>query len=112
MENVVTNIVDTDATRVQSARKLHLEAHTFMTADLKIRVERAGDDKPRKMSVEEREARRTRVTPSLDDGLDTDDTHDPSHGLTDFAYAMYENSRLLYVPWLLCTSLAEVSKGV
>ena len=69
IKDVFVPILGTEERLRPALRRLYFTAHTYVTADMKAQVEKTGDDAPRKMSVEEREARRARVTPELK-GLD------------------------------------------
>ena len=106
MKGVVTPLLgEAEALRL-AVRRLYWTAHTYVTADMKVTIERTGDEAPRKMSVEEREARRSKVVPHLH-GLDVDDYHDPSHGLVDVCHQMYEENAVNYPAWELSAHRAR-----
>ena len=54
-----------------------------MASDMKVRVERTDDDRPRKLTLPERTARRERIAPKLGVGLDLSEVHAVSHELVD-----------------------------
>ena len=98
-----------DKSRINAVRRLYFEAFTLMTANLRSQVERTDDDKPRKLSLPEREARRQQVIPKLQ-GLDLEGVHEVSHALVDTCVHMREES-LQHIPWEKCTSRAEEIAG-
>ena len=65
IKDVFIPILGTEERLRPAMRRPYFTAHTYVTADMKAQVEKTGDDVPRKMSVEERESRRSRVTPDL-----------------------------------------------
>ena len=111
VKDVVVPILADNVALRPALRRLYFEAHTYVTADMRNRVEKTDEDKPRKMSVQEREARRQRVVPKLQ-GLDTENVHDPSDSLCNLAYGMYEDNRIKYVLWEKCTSNSDERKGI
>ena len=78
MEDVVVPILGEDLTRVNALRRLYFEALTLMTANMRTQVERTDDDRPRKLSLPEREARHKQIQPKIQ-GLDLDGAHEVSH---------------------------------
>ena len=107
--DVVAPSLGEDQSKINAVRRLYFEAFTLMTANLRSQVERTDDDKPRKLSLPEREARRQQVLPKLQ-GLDLEGVHEVSHALVDTCVHMREES-LQHIPWEKCTSRAEEIAG-
>ena len=57
--------------RYPPLRRLYFEAFSYMTSEVKTRIEATDEDKPRTMTIEEVNARRERIVPKLR-GLDLD----------------------------------------
>ena len=110
MEYVAIPILGEDLTRVNALRRLYFEAFTLMTANMRTQVERTDDDRPRKLSLPEREARRKQIQPKLQ-GLDLENAHEVSHALVDTCTHMREGRAIKHIPWEACTSRAEDIAG-
>ena len=87
IDQVVTPLVGENVARRPALRRLFFESFTLVTAELKNKVERTDDNKPHKMTLAERNARRDNISPKLS-GLDLDGVHDPARFTIDLAFAM------------------------
>ena len=83
-------------------RRLSFESYTYVAAELKRKVD-PSDDAPRKLPVQELEARynavKLKVAP-----FTLDQTAEPSHALINLAAQCVEEGRLRYIDWSRCTS--------
>ena len=97
--------------KIPALRRLWFEAYTAAAAELRARVDRTDEDKPRKMSLPERAARRERIKPKLG-GLDLQGVHECSHALEDaFSHMRHETKVLQYPAWESCTTRSEENRG-
>ena len=110
MANVAKPILGENMTLVPKLRRLFFEAYTLMASDMKVRVERTDDDKPRKLTLPERTARKKKIEHKLA-GLDINGVHEVSHELVDKCVAIREDRILRYVPWESCTTRTEELDG-
>ena len=92
-----------DDPRAPALRRLHWEAHTFVTADLRRQVEQPHDEVARPLAGPEREQRRAAIVARLG-GLSEDfkNVLDPAHSLVDKAVSMFEENRVKYIQWADC----------
>lgn len=77
-------------------RRLFFESYTVTAADLRSKVERAGDEPPRRMAPIERAARRDALQTKLS-GIEISDQYEPSNHLVDMLVTMYEDGVLRYI---------------
>ena len=110
ISEVATPILGEATNKIPALRRLFFEAYTLMTAEMRSRIEQTDDDKPKKLSLPERESRLDRVKPKLN-GLDLAGAHDVSESLVDLCAHIRNRQRLKYVPWEVCTTQAEENKG-
>ena len=110
MKNVIEQIFGTpDHVKGPLVRRLFFESYTVTASDLRSRVERAGDDPPRRMAPVERSARRDALQNKLT-GIDIRDQYEPSNYLIDSLVNMFEDGVLRYVALEDCaTREAEMS---
>lgn len=84
-------------------RRLYFESYTMAAAELKSKLERTGEDPPRKLPLPEREARFNRLASRLT-GMKLVGPTEPSHALVDSIAQMIEDGTLRYIPWSECQS--------
>ena len=84
-------------------RMLWWESWGVATADMKRAAEGSEGDAPRKLSAVEIETRRKLVTGRLV-GMTITPELDVSDTLISMCVAMYDNNRLRYIPWEVCTT--------
>lgn len=100
-----------DHIRASFLRRLHFEAYTLTASDLRGRVERTGEDAPRRMPREERNSRLLALRRRLP-GLDLTELNIPSHHLVDVFSQMQEEGQMRHVPWQEYASRQDEAKGV
>ena len=83
-------------------RRLYFEAHTLAAAELRARLERTEDSAPKKLAPAERAHRYANQQSRLT-GLELHGPLEPSDSLVDLACQMYEDNRLRYISWEVCT---------
>ena len=110
IQDIVQPIMGDSREHLSPLRRLFFEAFTLVTAEMRRVVERTGDEKPRKLSLPEREARRRAIEPKLG-GLDVMGAHGVSHDLVDLCTHIAENKILKYIKWESCTTLEEELNG-
>ena len=111
VETVATNILpEGDVTKLAPLRRLLFEAFTMLTCDLRSRIERTDEDKPRKLGLAERASRQDRAKPKLG-GLDLTGVHEASQSLEDLCTHMRDQKSLEYVAWERCTTREEEQRG-
>ena len=103
-EKVVQPILgDRDHLDAPKLRRLHFEAYTTVSAELKRRVESSEQDAPRKLppqEISERlEALQKKVIP-----LKLENAVEPSHSLINHVAQFVEEGRLKYLEWSRCTT--------
>ena len=91
-------------------RRLFFESFTLVSADLKNKLEATDDDKPKKMTVAERNARREATIPKTS-GLDTQGVHNPAHSTIDLASQILQNDIVTHLPFEKCPSREMERKG-
>ena len=106
-ENVVQPILgDRDHTDAPKLRRLHFEAYTTVSAELKRRVESSEQDAPRKLppqEISERlEALQKKILP-----LRLENALKPSHSLINHVAQFVEEGRLRYIEWSRCTTRTQ-----
>ena len=103
-EKVVQPILgDRDHVDAPKLRRLHFEAYTTVSAELKRRVESSEQEAPRKLppqEISERlEALQKKVVP-----LKLENALEPSHSLINHVAQFVEEGRLKYLEWSRCTT--------
>ena len=88
-------------------RRLFFESYTLAAADMRRRIERVDGDPPKRLPIEEREARRTRLQLRLGSGIKLENELAPSNSLVDLAVQMYEDNIFIYVPWEACSQRSQ-----
>ena len=87
-------------------RRLHFEAYTTVSAELKRRVESSEQDAPRKLPPQEiaerLEALQKKVLP-----LRLENALEPSHSLINHVAQFVEEGRLRYIEWSKCTTRTQ-----
>ena len=84
-------------------RRLYFEAYTLSAHDMKNKLERTGEDPPRKIPLPEREARFNKLSLRLK-GVKLTGSSEPAHALVDTISQMIEDGTLKYIPWSDCQS--------
>jgi hypothetical protein len=112
----VTNVVelvlgDRNHARASILRRLYFESYTLTAADLRSKVERSGDEPPKKMPAPERHSRYETIKAKLT-GVDLRGPNEPSHHLIDICAAMLEEGVMRYIPWEDLSSRDDELKGV
>jgi aryl carrier-like protein len=100
-----------DAVQAGSFRRLFFEAYTLAAADLRQRVDRVEDSQPRKLAAPERAFRYQSQVARLG-GLNLVNELEPSDALVDRACQMFEDNRLVYLDWELCTKKSQELRGI
>jgi hypothetical protein len=109
--DVVAAILGTDThVRASVLRRLYFEAYTLTAADLRSRVERTGEDPPRKMPGPERTSRIKDLKARFS-GLSFSDRYEPAHHLIDSFAQMVEEGSLKFICWSHYASRADELKG-
>jgi hypothetical protein len=92
-----------DAGTLSGLRRAFFEAHTFMLAELRQKVEKKPDDAPKSMPQPERTARllsqRTRLS-----GVPIQGPSEPSNSLIDLVAQQKEDETIRYIDLTLCVS--------
>ena len=102
---------DKDADVMSSHRRLFYESFTRAAAELRSRLDRSEEQGRRKLRVPERSVRQAEQKRELT-GLVLEGELEPSDGLIDFVYSLYEEDRLHYVQWDRCRKKdAEVASS-
>jgi hypothetical protein len=106
-EKVVLPILgDRDHSDAPRLRRLHFEAYTTVSAELKRRVETSEHDAPRKLppqEISERlEALQKKILP-----LRLENALEPSHSLINHVAQFVEEGRLRYIEWSRCTTRTQ-----
>jgi hypothetical protein len=111
--NEVTNILGgaPTASVMGLFRRLFFEAYTLASQDLRQRIERVEDAPPRRMAAPERAHRYTAQAARLV-GLVLLNELEPSDALVDLAAQQYDDNRLSYIEWSLCTKKAQEINGI
>ena len=92
-----------DAGILACLRRVYVEAHTFMLAELKGKIERKEDESPRKVPQPERNARLDEQRGRLI-GLSLTGVNEPSNNLIDLVAQQKEDEVLRYIDLEFCTS--------
>ena len=87
-------------------RRLFFESRTYSVADMRARVERTGDDKPKSLSLAERLARIQKQQTDLV-GVTWTAELEPAHKLVDQVVAMQEEGAVTFVPPPKCISRVQ-----
>ena len=94
---------DRDHNDAPKLRRLHFEAYTTVSAELKRRVESSEQDAPRKLppqEISERlDALQKKILP-----LKLENALEPSHSLINHVVQFVEEGRLRYIEWSKCTT--------
>ena len=96
---VVTPVLGApDHSRPAILRRLFFECYTIAASDMRSKVDRAGDEPPKKMAGPERNARLKALRNSLN-GIDLSGRMEPSFHLTDQYVQMAEEGTLRHLEW-------------
>ena len=104
-------ILGVELPKINPLRRLHFEAYTLLQADMRRQIEKVDEDKPRPLSIAERNARRTMLAPQLE-GLDMNGIHNVSDALVDQFSHLKETQKLKWPAWEDCASKQEDNNGV
>ena len=92
-------------------RRLFFEAYTLAANDLKSRLDRPEDAAPRRIAAPERAFRYEAQVRRLN-GLKLEDELECSDSLIDLACQMFDDNRLVYIPWEQCTRKSQEIAGI
>lgn len=94
-----------DAEHVKQAalRRLFYEAYSFVSAEMRSKVERTDSDAPKRLPVPERASRMRAFVARLP-GVQVTGPYEPSHALVDLFTQCYEDNSLAFVPYERLTS--------
>jgi hypothetical protein len=111
--NVIRTVLNRPATGPETAifRRLMAEAHTFVMADMKLRVKRGEDSAPRRMAVPERRTRLTQQQMRLGDAIVISGELEPSHWLVDEVEQQREDNTLRWISPEKCCSRYQELQG-
>ena len=107
IEKVVVPILgDREHVDAPKLRRLHFEAYTTVSAELRRRVESSEQDAPRKLPAQEiserLEALQKKILP-----LKIENALEPSHSLINHVAQFVEEGRLRYIEWSKCTTRTQ-----
>ena len=96
---------DGSAKRVMDSglRRLFFESYTLCAADMRSKVERSGDDAPRKLPTAERNDRLDKLIAKMSN-MTIDGPNEPSNHLVDIVVSMHDDGVLRYITWAECTT--------
>lgn len=92
-------------------RRIVAEAHTFVLADMKMRIERGEDSAPRRMAVPERRTRLTQQQQRLGEAIVISGELEPSHWLVDEVEQQREDNTLRWISPEKCCSRQQELQG-
>ena len=84
-------------------RRLFFESYTLCAADMRSKVERSGDEAPRKLPTAERNDRLGKLIDKMS-SLTIEGPNEPSNHLVDMVVAMHDEGVLRYISWAECTT--------
>ena len=99
------------ASELGTWRRLFFEAYTLSANDLRTRLDRPEDSAPRRLAAPERAHRFDAQVLRLR-GLNLENELECSDALIDTACQMYDDNRLAYIPWELCTRKNQEIAGI
>ena len=111
IKKVAEPILKENMRKLPALRRLFFESYTLMQAEMRKEIERTDDDKPRVLSLPERNVRRAALLPQLQ-GLDPDGVHNVSNALVNKCAHMKDTKVVMCIPWEECTTKAEENKGI
>ena len=97
--------------RLVVIRRLHFEAYTLASADMRSRVEERGDEPPRKLAAPERNQRDSEQKGRLP-GVAFDKFSTCSHALVDAVVKLHDANQMEYIRWEQCTTRHQELMGV
>lgn len=87
--------------QASTVRRLYFEAYSMCAADMRTRLERTGEDPPKKLPQPERQARFQALTASLP-GYLLEGPLEVCHQLVDTLVQCLEDGVVKYIPWSEC----------
>ena len=102
---------DKDHVDAPKLRRLAYEAYGLVAGETRARMERSGEELPRKLPVAERQARFEALKRRLP-GLELSGPFEPAYCLVDSVASMVEDGALKYLSWRECISREEEVLGV
>ncbi len=91
-------------------RRLVMEAHTFVMADIRSKIERGDDSTPRRLAVPERRVRTEQQANRLGDAISTSGHNEPSYWLIDECEQQREDGVVRWIaPGRCCSRTQELS---
>lgn len=112
IEQLVQNATGRAPTLQESSciKRVAFEAQTYLTATLRMAVDRSEDSLPRKIPFAERQTRMEALKNALL-GISVTGEHEPAHSLLDRDCAIYETNSLKYLDLASCVSRALEVQG-
>ena len=107
IDKVVQPILgDRDHADAPKLRRLHFEAYTTVSAELRRRVETSEQDAPRKLPPQEISERLTALQKKISP-LRIENALEPSYSLINHVAQFVEEGRLRYIEWSKCTTRTQ-----
>lgn len=111
VEGVLNKVLGTaDHAKAPALRRLFYESYTLVAAELKKRVDRTDDDKPKVMPLQERASRWLTLKSRLKGVTFTEET-EPSFQLIDLFAQQVDDGQIRYIEWSSCTKRAQEVDG-
>jgi len=99
-----------DHPKAPALRRLFYESYTLVAAELKKKVDRTDEDKPKVMPLQERSTRWSTLKQRLVGMSFTEET-EPSFHLIDVFSQQVDDGQIRYVEWSACTNRAQEVYG-
>ena len=99
-----------DHPKAPAWRRLFYEAYTLVAAELKKKVDKHDEDKPKTMPIQERSARWAKLKARLV-GMSFNEETEPSFQLIDAFAQQVDDGQIRYVEWQACTKRAQEVDG-
>ena len=97
---------DKDHAKAPALRRLFYESYTLVAAELKKRVDRTEDDKPKVMPLQERASRWSTLKARLVGMTFTEET-EPSFALIDLFAQQVDDGQIRYIEWSACAKRSQ-----
>ena len=112
----VTDVIEAilgqaDHPKSSTLRRLYFESYTLTASDLRSKLERTGDDPPKKMPAPERNQRYNALAMKLP-GIELKGPHEPSHHLIDLCTSLLDDGVMKYIAWEDLSSREDELQGV
>lgn len=111
VKGVIKKVLNTaDHPKAPILRRLFYEAYTLVAAELKKRVDRTEEDRPKVMPIQERAIRWTALKTRLV-GMTFNEETEPSFHLIDAFAQQVDDGQIRYIEWSACTKRAQEVEG-